>query len=178
MEFNSYDFSVSQKSEGKWLVYRILMITLYVLFAVGYFIAIYVTRMIPLGAFIPLLVWILIFFTWRYVTPDYKYTLVSGVFTLYTVYSKKEKKRLSFRICDAEKIAPVSKISDILSTIPKKHISVATPTKEDENAYGAIFTEGGIRRAVIFVPTDDAVRILRFYNSKATDISGIISHGL
>ena len=128
--------------------------------------------MIPLGAFIPLLLWILVFFTWRYATPDYKYTINSGVFTLFTVYHKKEKKKLSFRVADAERIAPVSKLRDILDAMPKRNITIATPTKNYPDAYCATFTDSkGKPCAVIFTPADEAIKILRFYNSRATDTS-------
>ena len=59
--FNNYEYSASQKSEGKWLLSKILLILGYIAFATVYFVVIYITKFFPLGALIPLFLWIRVF---------------------------------------------------------------------------------------------------------------------
>lgn len=107
-----YEFKAEQKHEEKWLLLRILLIIASVLYTVGYLALIISTRIIPLGALIPLTLWILIFFTWRYANPDYEYTIASGVMSYYVRYGNKKKKKLKaqIRLSEAETITPLSQI--------------------------------------------------------------------
>lgn len=61
MELSDYEYTVEQKCEGKWRFRKALMLTLYILYTLAYFLIIYITRIIPLGALIPVTLWILIF---------------------------------------------------------------------------------------------------------------------
>lgn len=81
MELNTYEYSAEQKTEGKWLVYKLLLVSAYIAYTLIYLALIIKTGFVPLGALIPLTLWIIIFFTWRYTSPDYTYTVLSGELT-------------------------------------------------------------------------------------------------
>ncbi len=169
--FNSFEYSAEQKCEGKWAVYKLLLILGYIAFAAAYFTVIFITRIIPLGALIPFFLWILIFLTWRYISPDYQYTVEAGVFSFYIHYSSKKKSkapRASLKISDAEKILPAGDADVFLSEFKPLKIYSAVPSRTAENVYVIFYKDGeGIHSAIYFVAMPDALRLLRLYNSAA-----------
>lgn len=167
-DFNTYEYSATQKSEGKWLIYKILLMTLYVLYAAGYFILIFITRMIPLGALIPVTLWIIIYFTWKYTKPDYKYVIEAGKLTFYVLYGNKTKrKKAEIRVSSAEKIAPVRDISEDISAFAPEITYSALPCGDASDAYAALYKdEAGKRCVFYFVATAQALKLLHFYNSR------------
>ena len=166
--FNTYEYGAEQKNEGKWRIYRLLLISAYILFAVAYFLAIYISRIFPLGALIPVFLWILVHFTWRYVKPDYKYTVEAGYFTFTKIYASRIKKEVArFLISSAIEIAPSEAIRTSLNTVKKKNAHSAIPERNAENQYTAIYNnERGEVCAVNFVATKECLKLMRFYNSK------------
>ncbi|HOA85354.1 MAG TPA: hypothetical protein PKN17_04925, partial [Bacillota bacterium] len=68
-EFTSYEFTVSQKYEGKYFWRRVALIAAYVFYVIAAFlIGAFARIIVPLLAFVPLSAWVLVFFTWRYVS--------------------------------------------------------------------------------------------------------------
>lgn len=167
-DFNTYEYAAAQKSEGKWLVYRILLMTFYVLYCVGYFIFIFKTRMIPLGALIPVTLWIIIYFTWKYTKPDYKYVIEGGKLTFLVIYgNKKKRKKTEIRISSASKIAPVCNITADISDFAPQTVYNALPRANAADAYAILYNdEGGKRCVFYFVATAQALKLLHFYNSR------------
>lgn len=163
--FNTYEYGAEQKNEGKWRVYRLLLILLYVVFVVTYFLAIYISRIFPLGALIPVFLWILVHFTWRYVKPDYKYTVEAGYFTFTKIYASKTKRQVArFLISSAVAIAPKESLEN---TEGIKKTYSALPEKNAENPYTAIYkNERGELTAIDFVATKECLKLMKFYNSK------------
>lgn len=163
--FNTYEHGAEQKNEGKWRIYRLLLILAYTLFVTAYFLAIYISRIFPLGALIPVFLWILVHFTWRYVKPDYKYTVESGYFTFTKIYASKTKKQVArFLISSAVAIAPKESLKNYEGI---KKIYSALPEENAENQYTAIYkNERGEVSAVHFIATKECLKLMRFYNSK------------
>ncbi len=167
--FNTYEYGTEQKPVGKWKAYRLLLLLLYALFVVAYFLVIYISRIFPLGALIPLFLWIIVYFTWRYTKPDYWYTVEKGSFTFSTAYGKKSKRRVkcSFRISSAEAIAPRSAITEKINEFAPQRVYSALPTPSAEDAYAALFKDSDGKRCVIyFVATAEVLKLMRFFNSK------------
>ncbi|NLK38890.1 MAG: hypothetical protein GX303_01400, partial [Clostridiales bacterium] len=137
---NFVEYNVDKKNEGWHLFRRVLLIFGYILFVILLFVAIYVSNFIPLGALIPLFTWILIFFTWRYVSIVYEYTLISGHLTVSKIYgNRKRKVMLEVKLSDMTLIAPLNKDFS-------KRIELAAPVRKykalssekSPNAYFAI----------------------------------------
>ena len=59
----TYEYSVAQKIEGKWVFKKIGMIFLYIAFVIFWFVFGFVTKLFPVMALIPLTLWILVFIT-------------------------------------------------------------------------------------------------------------------
>ena len=172
-DFNSFEYSTEQKSEGKWLAFKILLLLGYVLFAGAYFVVIFVTRIIPLGALIPVAVWILIFLTWRYTHPDYQYIIETGVFTFYVNYGRMGKRKIrkektSFRISEAKHIVPVAEAESFISEFSPVNVYCAVPSKSSTDVYVALYNDKvGKKSAIYFVTTPETLRLLKIYNSAA-----------
>jgi len=167
-DFNTYEYAAEQKSEGKWKLARILLLSSYVLFVAAYFLVLYKIRLIPLFAITPIIVWILVFFTWRYTKPDYRYTIEKGSFSFYVCYGKKTKrKKTEFAISSAEAIAPADSLKDkIQQFAPQKSYS-SVPSVKSGDIYAALYTDSKGKKCVLyFVATERALKLLRFYNSR------------
>ena len=160
MELANYEYTVAQKSEGKWSIYRWLMLSGYVLFAAGYFIAAYLSGFIPLVAILPLLLWILVYFTYRYVKPEYKYEISEAYLKFYRIYGKKAKEVTRIRICDADFIIPLeSAITEIQRYSPSRTYS-AIPSKDSAD----LKNDSKDACAFMFKATAEALKCLKFYN--------------
>ena len=75
---NCVEYVYDKKAEGKLLLARIGLVALYTLFVITYFVICYVSGFIPVFALCPVFVWMLVYFTWRYVKFDVYYTFEHG----------------------------------------------------------------------------------------------------
>lgn len=168
MEINNFEYGAEQKIEGKLKTRRLLLLILYAIFTVTLFGIIFAIKMIPLGAVVPIFVWMLIFFTWRYVKIDHKYIIETGNLTYTKRYGNSKPKVISeFRVKNASLIAPyedsVGKIRDFQPEIEYD----ARPSVECSGAYVALYTNNdGKRCAFYFQATEAALKVLRYYNTE------------
>ena len=122
----------------------------------------------PLMAFVILLEWILIFFTWRYVSIEYKYETVSGGIRFYKVYGGKKKKLLlDKRIKEFDRIEPYT--NDARAELEKikfteKHICTRSQ-KDHTDCFYAIYEVGENKGIIVFEATQASLKILKFYNA-------------
>ena len=164
----SCEYSVVQKIEGKWVLRRILLIALYVVFAVGYFAFCVAIKFYPIACFTPVFTWMLIFFTWRYVSVTYRYEISSGDWIFTKILNDRYKKKMfTLKVKDAERIAPYAdrlEQSRIEAFEAEKTLWAAS-TMESPDLYYALFTDvDGERTVLYFEATAKALRLLHFYN--------------
>jgi hypothetical protein len=164
-----YEYTVEQKSEGKYRLLKYLMLAIDAVFVGAYFLIIYITRIIPLGALIPVFLWMLIFFTWRYVKPEYRHTVSDAHLSFRILYRGKAKKDIfRTRICDAEAIIPIDEahLATLRDFAPEISYN-ALPALTSPDAYVMLFrTADGKRAEFRFRATEQALKSLKFYNSK------------
>lgn len=160
-----FDYTVTKKVEGNYLLKRILMIVGYVLFGLLFFFGLYTVHLYQFIAFIVLVEWIVVFFTWRYVSIEYRYETVSGAIRFYTVYGGKKKKlMLEMRIKDFTEICPYSESLAKRSFAEESCCLSSERTAPDR--YCAIYrNREGKECAVHFEATQKTLKVLRFYNS-------------
>ena len=169
MEINSYDYSVDKKKEGSYKLKRALMVCAYVLYCIVFFIVIYVTRIFPLGALIPFTLYIIYLCTWRYVSIEYKYTVESGLFTLYTVYGSRNKKKMcEFRLKEAKRILPVNEYSDEIKAFGAKKVYDGRSSKDTADDYAILFLENGVPAVAYVDAPEQSVKVFYYYNSDNT----------
>lgn len=173
MELTTYEYSAEQKCEGKWKIYKMLLLTLYVVYVVAFFLAIYITRIFPLGALIPVTLWILVFFTWRFIKLDYKYTVDSGMMTFTVIYGRRTKKeKVSLHIKDAYLIARADASESKIRGFAPRKVYSAVPFRDCPDVYAVLFYDKDNTPSVLyFRATAQALKSLSFYNREATVIT-------
>ncbi len=180
---NFAEYTVSQKSEGKYLRNKILIIALYVVLAVG---------LLLLGAtlgdggafvimgiicFIPVIIIVLNHLLWhRFVKLDHKYVVDSAKIKFLDIYhgGKSEKVRYEKLVSSFSFIAPVAdeykdkyEGADVVMDFRG---SVASP-----DSYFLLDEEGGKKTVIFFEATKKAVKVMSFYNKKNTVLSDTLS---
>ena len=170
-DFNTYEYAAEQKSEGKYKTLKLLVLLGYFLFAAAYAIVFAAILMIPqVIAVLPIFIWMLVFFTWKYTKPDYRYVIERGDMIFTIVYGKKKsgkKPACSFKVSRAEAIAPRCDLADAIREWHPKHVYSAVPSASATDVYAALFTnDKGERCVFYFVATAQALKLLRFLNSK------------
>jgi hypothetical protein len=164
--FNTCEYSAERKAEGKFKFFKFFMLTAYVLYSVVYFLLIYITRVLPLGALLPITLWIIIYFTWGYTKPDYKYVIEKGMFTFYVSYGKKkDRKKTEFKISSADAIAPKESLTDRIKVFNPKKCYSAVPSIYANNVYAALYTDSKGKRCVLyFVAIQQSLKLMHLHN--------------
>lgn len=172
---NYAEYGTTQKAEGKFLIMKICFVILYI--AVICTIFINTKLAVIIGAIAVLLDAILVFFTWRYTSPDYKYVIETGSVRFYKSYGKKSRLLLETKIKDMEIIAPYTdaynepaKASDIAATYDLRG------TAKTPDAFFAIFKAGGKKTLVLFEGTNKALKLFAYYNKEHTVVREDLRH--
>ena len=174
MDFESYEYVVKPKKDGKNKLLKLALIGLYVIFVLAWLVFGFVSGFIPLLALVPITTWILVFFTWRYTNVEYEYVVESGIITFSKVYDNRSRKKIAvFDIRSAELIAPAAEHGThqrVADYDPKYEYFFVT-TMEDPDAYTALYVNGDKERvALSFVADPRMKKTLKFYNSAASKI--------
>lgn len=179
-EFATYEYSVRQKIEGKWIFARIALVFLYLSFVLAWILFGVRTRIfVPLLALIPVTTWMLVFATWRYVSVEYEYSITSGILTFTKVFGGKSRKKiLELSLRNAVLIAPLD--DEKARTYAEKYRPErefhAISSLSSPDVYFLLFEyenkkEKQKRRAILyFEATDRALQVCRFYNTSATTV--------
>ena len=165
MDTNASEFGCSQQREGKWKLYKWLLLLLYVAYTVTYLFVIIETRFFPLGALIPVTLWIIVHFTWRYTNPDYKYVVDAGVLTFYVSYDKKTREKFKIHLKEALAIAPKEQIYKETRGLKIQKSYNALPTKHETDAYAIVFKKETKVCILYLKVTRATLKSLHYYNN-------------
>jgi hypothetical protein len=169
MEVNSYDYTVDKKKEGDYRLKRTLMICAYVLYCLVFLVLIIWSRIVPLGALIPFTLYIIYLCTWRFVSIEYKYTVESGLLTLYTVYGSRNKKKMAeIRLKEAKRIVPVHGYESEIKDFAPKQIYDGRSSKESADGYAILYHDGEIPAVIYLDAPEQSVKVLHYYNPDNT----------
>ena len=175
---NSAEFSYEKKGEGKNKLYRILLVIGYVLFVVVFFLACYLSKLIPVFAVAPIFLWIVIFFTWRLVSYDMYVEFASGTLTLGRVRVRKSGRKrtpfLSIPMKSAKEIAPFD--SSVLISPSEKLYDFSASPSSDKRIF-IRFEKDGAPSVAIFEGTARLGKLLSSYSEIAHDLKGKNFHG-
>lgn len=167
---NYAEYMVDLKKQGKYKTQRLLMITLYIVVALG-LVGLFAAITLPwLVALVPLAVWMLWFFTWPFVSRSYYYTVDGSYFTVLKVYGgKKEADFVKVRISEAEMIAPKN---EEYSAYAHAHADAviydAVSSFDASDIYFMTFVNSEGKNAVVFFEaTQQLLKAMKYYNSKA-----------
>lgn len=161
-----FDYTVTKKAEGKYLLMRILMIIGYVVFGCVFFFGLFLLHLYQFMAFIVLVEWILVYFTWRFVSLEYRYETSSGHIKFFNVYGGKLKREiLDLHIKSIKEIAPISELAQ--QHADKRTYSFLSSERSSADVYYALFESSDGEECVVrFEATQKALKVLRFYNPK------------
>ena len=165
-ESNTYEFTVSQKKEGNAKFKPFLMILAYIVFFGGC-LAIFGIIHMPILFIIPIVVGIpAIPFTWIFTKTEFEYEMTSGVVKFKRSYDGRFKKAIVTQtIKEAKEIAPYNEAAKAhLAALgaAKEYLFVSSPSASDQ--YYMLIEENGQPAVVRFEATQQAVKILAFYN--------------
>ena len=105
---NHAEYTVLQKAEGKFLRLRILLVCLYVAFVFAYIAMSVATSLFQIIAILPLLLWILVHFTWRYVSLEHSLVIGEGTLTVTDILKDgKKSQRLKITLSEAESLTEI-----------------------------------------------------------------------
>ena len=180
-EFQTYEYTVRQRIEGRFLWARIGLIFLYVLFVGAWLLFGLRTRiLVPLLALIPVTLWMLIFFTWRYTAVEYEYSVTSGVLTFSKIFGGRSRKKVfEVPLREAVRIAPLGDAAEFQrGTAYKPEISFSgISTLSAPDVYFMLFEhtdkkdKKSKRRAIYyFEATQKMLHLCRYYNPSATAV--------
>ena len=179
-EFSTYEFVVSQKIEGKWRLARIGMIALYVSFVLGALLAGISLNILPPLALVPVFTWMLVFFTWRYVSVEYEYSITSGELTFSKVFGNRSRRTvLKLMLRNATRIAPLENKEEAAKATafrPEREFSaISSQTANDIYFILFEYEQGKEKRRAIFYfeATQKALQICRFYAPSATLVTKV-----
>ncbi len=163
---NNYtEYTVTQKAEGKNLTHRLLLILLYVAYSAAFAIFFLAGPIkIPmLVALLPVTLWILIFFTWRFVSVEHEYMLASGVMTFVDILGG--RKRRTLFACPVKEMREIAPLRTTTQLNAKTVIDMRGSVKSTDSYYFIVNDRAGETTAVLFEATNKAVQILKYYNS-------------
>ena len=170
---NYHEYSYGRKNEGKVLFFKILIIIGYFLFAFAYFAFSFATA-IQLFAVCPIFLWILIFFTWRYVSYDYFFEFKSGMLELGILRSKtKGRKRIVndvISVKNAEYVGRYSLDDGNFSGITCVHDY--SSSKSSNTRVGIVYDNKGEKTLVVFECTTKCASLLAAFNESAKPLKG------
>ena len=171
---NLYEYVVSPKKQPIFRLKRALMVLGYIVYVVALLIVGFTTRLlVPMMALVPLSTWILVWLTWRYVAVEYEYSLAGGFMTLNKIYGGRSRKKVAeIRIKDMSMIAPFDGdyIKEAERYAPERTVDFTSDLQKPEVYFALYETEDKRRGILYFEATDQALRILRYYNSQAVVI--------
>ena len=168
---NHAEVAVKRKLDGELIFKKLLLIFVYVAFSLLFFAVCFKIKFVQICALLPLFVWMLVFFTWRYTEIEYEYVVSSGELTIATIYGNRVRKTmLEVKINEAERIAPYDdKGKEALERVQIKNVYNILKQRNSPDAYYALFDipKKG-KTLVLFEGDEKALKIMRFYNPRTT----------
>lgn len=147
--------------EGRYqTVRRIILLSAYALWVILFFTVGVLTRiLLPCLALIPISVWILSFFTWRFSKKEWKLGFFTGKLTVTRQFDGKNKKEIvKVAMKDLKAVRPYTAKDKTLLTQSKQTL-IATRNGAPEGAYLALW-EG---HALVFEANEKALKIIKYY---------------
>lgn len=167
-----YEYTVSERKSTLLLLKKLSLIAVYVLWVMGWLIAgVIIKLIVPLLAFIPISLWILVFLTWRLTQVEYEYSFFSGELTVSRVLGGRSRRELCrLRMRNIEQLLPCSaeEASDCIARFAPQKTVYAASGENSPCLFVALYkTEDGTPSALYFEPDEKARKIVRYYNASA-----------
>ena len=165
-----YEYVVTPKMTPTLRMKKILFIALYILWGGGLLVvgSTVGKLFLPLLAFIPVTLWMLVFFTWKYTKVAYEYSFWSGELKVNRMFGEKSRRALvTVKIRELKVVYPYkdSDRMEIKNFAPEREIFAASSDDADR-LVAALWTDENHKKTVLYFEADEkAMRIIRYYNS-------------
>ena len=150
---------------------KLLLVLLYIAFAAAFCtVFLVLVKMPPVIAALPLFLWILCFFTWKYTNIEYTYVTCKGELYIYRVNGYgKAKEVFRRRIADAEIIAPAGGEYGEKENGNFAQVLDYSSCKYSENLYFAAYGD----TKVYFNVSGVLLNAMKYYSSKNVVLSNV-----
>jgi len=164
-DFNTAEYVVTQAKEGKNLLTRRLLLLIYFAVGLGVSGTLIAFKLVPVVAVVPLLLWIIVHFTWRKVNVEYKYVVAHSRVTFSECYSSgSDKITIDEPAASFSYIGTLDKSEEKLKEYaPAKVYDYRGSVKKTPAAVG-LFEQNGVKSAVMFIYDKKVASLLRLYN--------------
>ncbi len=163
-----FEYAVREAKSKTLLFKRITLIAIYCLWAGGWlFVGLWFQLIVPFLALIPLTLWIIVFFTWRFTQVEYEYSFFAGELTVCKILGGRSRKKLAeitirniseFYPCTDEFAARIDAFHE------EKTIYAASSLSAPNLCVMLWNDEENGRTALYFEPNEKALKILKYYN--------------
>ncbi len=174
---STYEYTVEQKSEGKFRLMRFGFITLYVLYPLIFMAILFIIQIFQLFALVAVTEWMLVYFTWKYVKPEYEYSVTSGRVTFSIIRGKRSRREMvTFAIKDCLQIAPATErewVERLELYDPEVTYSAVSSASSPDRYYAAFEDAEGRRCVFHFEATEKMLKLCRNYNSSHTVVTKV-----
>lgn len=174
---STYEYTVEQKPEGKFKLMKFAFMLLYVIYPLILMAVVFIIQLFQLFALVIVTEWMLVYFTWKYVKPEYEYSVTSGRVTFSVIHGKRSRKEIvNFAIKNCLQIAPATErewIERLELYDPEVTYSALSSTSSPDKYYAAFETEDGKRAVFYFEATEKMLKLCRNYNSAHTVITKV-----
>lgn len=150
---------------------KLLLVLLYIAFAAAFCtVFLVLAKMPPVIAALPLFLWILCFFTWKYTNIEYTYVTCKGELYIYCVNGYgKAKEVFRRRIADAEIIAPAGGEYGEKENGNFAQVLDCSSCMSSENLYFAAYGD----TKVYFNVSGVLLNAMKYYSSKNVVLSNV-----
>ena len=173
--FNSsgmpFECVVSEAKNYALKMKKLSLIALYALWVIVFFSIVMIIKLYVLITFVPVTLWMLVFFTWRYTQVQYEYSFFAGEITVSRILNERfRKEMLKVHIREFSSVVPCrDEYLGKINAFNAEKIFFAASAKDAPNRYAAMWQdeESGDKKLLYFEPDEKSLKILRYYNSAA-----------
>ncbi|MBE6589090.1 MAG: hypothetical protein E7643_02820 [Ruminococcaceae bacterium] len=167
-----FEYAVAEAKNAKLRLKKLLFLLAYVLYgATVLIVGVAVKLILPILCFIPLSIWIIVFFTWKYTQVEYEYSFFSGTLTVSKILGGRKRKNLTkVHIRDLATVFPYSeKALQRAEGYGAKETVFAASSAEAPDLYVALWEdkETGVRHMLCLELNEKAIKIIKYYNMAA-----------
>lgn len=167
-----YEVTVREAKSSRLTLKKALLILAYIGYVAGLLLLGTTTKLIlPLLALIPITLWIIVFFTWRYTQVQYEYSFFSGEMTVSRILSDRFRKPLAkVRIAQLSYVLPYEDAyAGQIERFGAENTVFAASSASAPSLYVALWEDPDSKKryALTFEPDAHALKILRYYNAAA-----------
>jgi len=166
-----FEYAVAEAKTKKLKLKKAGLLCAYVLWGAIALIGGASTGFLPILCFIPLTIWILVFFTWKYTQIEYEYSFFSGKLTVSKILGGRSRKKMTeVMIRDLSSVLLyTNRNAEQADAYGAKNAYFAASSTEAPDLYIALWEdkETKERNLLCLELNEKAIKIIKYYNMSA-----------